>query len=137
MTHTSPEPTPPTSLHPVVTVRGQLSSWKPGDAAVALELAIELSGDQIGRTAMTYLDPRLVNPTNPALGLNGYVAEDAVRPHHLGSFKWSGMVPRNQALTLLVWSRMGHVRAVPLFLNVSVQDSFLLAERQVTLDFPA
>lgn len=135
MMHNAPEPA--SSVHPVVTVRGQLGSWKPSDAAVALELSIELSGDTIGRAAMTYLNPTLVNPTNPALGLNGYVAEDAVRPHHLGSFKWSGSVPKNQALTLLVWSRMGHVRTVPLFLNVSVQDSFLLAGRQVTLEFPA
>lgn len=123
-------------LHPVVTVRGQLTAYKQlPSGMVELGVTIEVSGDPIGRAAITYMNPTLVNPTNPALGLNGFVADDAVRPHAAGNLKWAQTVPRGQAITLLVWSKTGQVRTVPLFDDVAREGTFSLRDRQVTLEF--
>lgn len=124
------------AVHPVVTVRGKLVSWKPGDN-VQLELEVELTGDAVGRATLSYLTPTLVDMKNPALGVVGYHCEDTVRPHKNGGFKWTGTVPKKQALTLVVWSRFGHMATVPLFHDVAVEGSFLLKDKQVTLSFPA
>lgn len=133
MCQTEPSAEP---IHPVAVVRGQLTAYKPlPSGMVELGVSIEVAGDPVGRVAISYFNPTLVDPKNPALGVQGFVADDAVRPHAAGGLKWTQTVPRGQAITLLVWSKTGQVRTVPLFDDVAREGTFSLRDRQVTLSF--